>query len=59
MVSSGMLRRVARVRATQRNIPEGTILRSHCRENLKSYTVLLSAYCSQLHNLIFFPLCEN
>jgi hypothetical protein len=24
-------------RATQRNIPEGTILHSHCRENLKSY----------------------
>jgi hypothetical protein len=24
-------------RATRRNIPEDTILRSHCRENLKSY----------------------
>jgi hypothetical protein len=26
-------------RATRRNIPEDTILHSHCRENLKSYTV--------------------
>jgi hypothetical protein len=25
-------------RATQRNIPEDTILHSHCCENLKSYT---------------------
>jgi hypothetical protein len=25
-------------RATQHNIPEDTILHSHCRENLKSYT---------------------
>jgi hypothetical protein len=25
-------------RATLRNIPEDTILHSHCRENLKSYT---------------------
>jgi hypothetical protein len=25
-------------RATQRNIPEDTILHSHCHENLKSYT---------------------
>jgi hypothetical protein len=37
MVSSGMLRRVALVRATRRNIPEDTILHSHGRENLKSY----------------------
>jgi hypothetical protein len=27
--------------ATQRNIPEDTILHSHCSENLKSYIVLL------------------
>jgi hypothetical protein len=26
-------------RATRRNIPEGTILHSHRRENLKSYTI--------------------
>jgi Rad3-related DNA helicase len=26
-------------RATRRNIPEYTILHSHCRENLKSYTM--------------------
>jgi hypothetical protein len=41
MVSSGMLRRVALVRrrATRRNIPEDTILHSHRRENLKSYTL--------------------
>jgi hypothetical protein len=37
MVSSGMLRHVALVRATWRNIPEDTILHSHSRENLKSY----------------------
>jgi hypothetical protein len=37
MVSSGMLRCVALVRTTLRNIPEGTILHSHRRENLKSY----------------------
>jgi hypothetical protein len=29
-------------RATRRNIPEDTILHSHRRENLKSYTVALS-----------------
>jgi hypothetical protein len=54
MQSSVMLRRVALVRtdvseecsamsvltrATWRNIPEDCILHSHCRENLKSYTV--------------------
>jgi branched-subunit amino acid permease len=32
-------------RATQRNIPEDTILHSHCRENLKSYiTYFLARY---------------
>jgi hypothetical protein len=39
MVSSGLLRRVALVRATRRNNPEDTILHSHRRENLKSYKV--------------------
>jgi hypothetical protein len=29
-------------RATRRNIPEDTILHSHCRENLKSYITLTS-----------------
>jgi hypothetical protein len=29
-------------RATRRNIPEDTILHSHRRENLKSYTVLVT-----------------
>jgi hypothetical protein len=33
-----MLGRVVLTRATRRNIPENTILRSHRRENLKSYT---------------------
>jgi hypothetical protein len=28
-------------RATRRNIPEDAILHSHCRENLKSYIVLV------------------
>jgi hypothetical protein len=32
-----MLRRVALVRTTRRNIPEDTIIHSHRRENLKSY----------------------
>jgi hypothetical protein len=44
MVSSGMLRHAALVlvtRATWHNIPEDTILHSHRRENLKSYTVCL------------------
>jgi hypothetical protein len=30
-------------RATRRNVPEGTILHSHCRENLKSYNVVPSS----------------
>jgi hypothetical protein len=43
MVSSGLLRRVALVRrATRRNNPEDTILHSHRRKNLKSYTNLAS-----------------
>jgi hypothetical protein len=37
MPSSGMLRRVALVRTTWRNIPEDAILHSHRRENLKPY----------------------
>jgi hypothetical protein len=28
-------------RATRRNIPEDTILHGHCRENLKSYTIII------------------
>jgi hypothetical protein len=44
MVSSGLLRRVALVRATRRNNPVDTILHSHRRENLKSYTALLHDY---------------
>jgi hypothetical protein len=32
----------ALTRATRRNIPEDTILHSHRRENLKSYTIYLS-----------------
>jgi hypothetical protein len=33
-----MLCCVALIRATRRNVPEDTILHSHRRENLKSYT---------------------
>jgi hypothetical protein len=42
MAPSGMLHRVALTRATWRNIPEDTILHSHCRENLKSYGSVLA-----------------
>jgi hypothetical protein len=48
MVSSGMLRHVALVRTTWRNIPEDTILHSHHRENLKSY---MADYCFINHFL--------
>jgi hypothetical protein len=30
-------------RATQRNIPENTILHSHCHENLKSYRMIVGS----------------
>jgi hypothetical protein len=40
MPSSGTLRRVALVKTTRRNIPEGGILHSHRRENIKSYIAL-------------------
>jgi hypothetical protein len=46
MVSSGLLRRVALVRTTRRNNPEDTILHSHRRENLKSYTVYVDLLMS-------------
>jgi hypothetical protein len=36
-----MLRRVALVRTTRRNIPEDIILHSNRRENLKSFIVIL------------------
>jgi hypothetical protein len=39
MASSGMLRRMALVRATRRNIPRDAIIQSHRRENLRSYKV--------------------
>jgi hypothetical protein len=39
MEPSGMLRRMALIRTTRRNIPEDAILHSHRRENLKSYQV--------------------
>jgi hypothetical protein len=37
VASPGMLHHVALTRATQHNIPEDAILRSHCRENLNFY----------------------
>jgi hypothetical protein len=35
-------------RATQHNIPEDSILHSHCRENLKSYIYAHYLYLSKL-----------
>jgi hypothetical protein len=35
-------------RATWRNIPEDTILHSHCRENLKSYDTTLNYILKKL-----------
>jgi hypothetical protein len=32
-------------RATRRNIPEDTILHSHCRENLKFYKNIATHFC--------------
>jgi carbonic anhydrase/acetyltransferase-like protein (isoleucine patch superfamily) len=55
-----MLRRVALVRtdiseelarATRCNIPEDTILHSHCRENLKSYKYYLGPLCLKIINI--------
>jgi hypothetical protein len=40
-------------RATRRNIPEGTILHSHRRENLKTYMAILL-----LIVLASFPVCD-
>jgi hypothetical protein len=38
------------IRATRRNIPEGDILQSHLRENLKSYfTALIISACILYH----------
>jgi hypothetical protein len=44
-----MLRRVALVRTTWRNIPADTILHSHRRENLISYIILIQFY---LHSVL-------
>jgi hypothetical protein len=41
-------------RATRRNIPEDTILHSHRRENLKSYSVFLVTTCTTFLNIGFF-----
>jgi hypothetical protein len=44
-------------RATRRNIPEDTILHSHCRGNLKSYTVMeLPTAHSILSPIMYFPI---
>jgi hypothetical protein len=48
-----MLRRVVLTRAIWRNIPEDAILRSHRRENLKSYIVIISIiHALYIHKLI-------
>jgi hypothetical protein len=44
-------------RATRRNIPEDTILHSHRRENLKSYTVSLAFHL--LFPVIFLVLLKE
>jgi hypothetical protein len=54
MVSSGLLRLVALVRATRRNNPEDTILHSHRRENLKSYALKFNL-SSLVHMEILLP----
>jgi hypothetical protein len=54
MVSSGMLRRVALIRATQSNIPEDTIPHNHRRENLKSCVIDHLIYM----NLCIYVLCR-
>jgi hypothetical protein len=41
-------------RATRRNIPEDTILHSHCRENLKSYRIM---FCFKFGD--FYIECEK
>jgi hypothetical protein len=42
-------------RATRRNNPEDTILHSHRRENLKSYTLLFLFIYAQILKAIKFP----
>jgi hypothetical protein len=43
-------------RATRRNIPEDTILHSHCRENLKSYIALVGFNLSGDGNIMISEL---
>jgi hypothetical protein len=47
-------------RATRRNIPEDTILHSHCRENLKSYIVIATVHLAGLIALqwVDYVLCQ-
>jgi hypothetical protein len=55
MVSSGLLRRVVLTRATRRNNPEDTILHSHRRENLKSYSLIIR--CRE--NVMSYDFCSS
>jgi hypothetical protein len=41
-------------RATPRNIPEDIILHSHCRENLKSYMIVLKLNVHHIRHCITF-----
>jgi hypothetical protein len=40
-------------RATRRNIPEGTILHSHRRVNLKSYIIIISCHVSVTREVVY------
>jgi hypothetical protein len=42
-------------RATQRNIPEDTILHSHRRENLKSYNIITVHIIININSVTYSP----
>jgi hypothetical protein len=57
MTCYGMLRRVALVRTTRRNISEGPILHSNRRENLKSYNANhCPTTCTDVQQVLYLSL---